>query len=71
MIIDNKTKRIIMNLPERPEKTSDQTQEEYEEILGFWMHRVGRLKNMRGIKQAIPIETLEDVAISPQEHKKD
>ena len=42
---------MMSNLPERPAIKNGETQEEYEERLGFWMNRIGRLKNLRGVKE--------------------
>lgn len=34
------------NLPNAPQRDQFQTQEEYEEALGFWQSRVGRIKGL-------------------------
>ena len=56
----------MSKLPERPLMIEGETQEEYEERLGFWINRVGRLKNLRGVKEVnSKTENDVDMAIKP------
>jgi hypothetical protein len=39
-----------------PRREEFQTQEEFEEALGFWNSRIGRLRGMAGVKKSAPSE---------------
>jgi hypothetical protein len=43
-----------MPLPSQPQRQDFPTQEAFEEALGFWYSRVGRLSGMRGVKRTAP-----------------
>lgn len=43
-----------MNLPPAPAREAFSSQEDFEEAMGFWQSRVGRLKGMRGVTLTVP-----------------
>jgi|GEM_PF-5074275 len=51
---------------EGPVREDFRSQEEFEEAKGFWIHRVGRNKKLRGIKKENLKDSLETSSDSPR-----
>lgn len=60
-----------MTLPKQPERSqfpaSPRGQEEFEEAVGFWRSRVGRLKGIAGVTWKVPIPAGNPIASAMQE----